>query len=96
VGLDREDGAKPEPPPHVHEWEHELYFVPEGTMRFYGEDRCLDIGRGEIVLVPQRKAHAFTCTSDVVRTLTLVQSAGRPGYLMRLMIPSGSLLRHRR
>ena len=26
-----------EPPPHIHEREHELYFVPEGTMRFYCE-----------------------------------------------------------
>ena len=32
-----------EPPPHVHEWEHELYFVLEGTMRFYCEDKTLDI-----------------------------------------------------
>jgi len=28
-----------EPPPHIHEREHELYFVLEGTMRFYCEDK---------------------------------------------------------
>src|SRR5215469_12239368 len=54
-----------EPPPHVHEREHELYFVLEGTMRFYCEGKILDIGAGEVVFLPAGKAHAFTCTSDV-------------------------------
>src|SRR5215813_14472064 len=57
-----------EPPPHVHEREHELYFVLEGTMRFYCEDKTLDIGPGDIMFLPQGKAHAFICSSNVVRT----------------------------
>ena len=65
-----------EPPPHVHEREHE-YFVLEGTMRFYCEDKILDIGPGEVVFLPQGKAHAFTCTSSVVRTLIFVQATGK-------------------
>ena len=65
-----------EPPPHVHEREHELYFVLEGTMRFYCEDKILDVGAGDVVFLPQGKAHAFTCTSDVVRTLIFVQATG--------------------
>jgi mannose-6-phosphate isomerase-like protein (cupin superfamily) len=55
-----------EPPPHVHEREHELYFVLEGTMRFYCEDKTLDIGAADVVFLPRGKAHAFTCTSNVV------------------------------
>jgi mannose-6-phosphate isomerase-like protein (cupin superfamily) len=73
-----------EPPPHVHEWEHELYFVLEGAMRFYYEDKTLDIGAGDVVFLPQGKAHAFTCTSNVVRTLIFVCATGgccRPGQL---------------
>lgn len=66
-----------EPPPHVHEREHELYFVLEGTMRFYCEDMVLDIGAGDVVFLPQGKARAFNCTSDVVRTLIFVQAIGR-------------------
>jgi mannose-6-phosphate isomerase-like protein (cupin superfamily) len=65
-----------EPPPHVHEREHELYFVLEGSMRFYCEDNVLDIKAGEVVFLPQGKAHAFCCTSPVVRTLILVQAVG--------------------
>src|SRR5580704_13905306 len=66
-----------EPPPHVHDREHELYFVLEGAMRFYCEDKTLDIGVGDVVFLPQGKAHAFTCTSDVVRTLIFVQATGK-------------------
>ena len=66
-----------EPPPHVHEREHELYFVLEGRMRFYCEDKTLDIGAGEVVFLPQGKAHAFTCISDLVRTLIFVQATGQ-------------------
>ena len=51
-----------EPPPHVHEREHELYFVLEGTMRLYCEDKILDVGAGDVVFLPQGEAHAFTCT----------------------------------
>jgi len=68
-----------EPPPHVHEREHELYFVLEGTMRFYCEDKTLDVGAGEVVFLPQGKAHAFICTSDLVRTLIFVQAIGQDG-----------------
>jgi mannose-6-phosphate isomerase-like protein (cupin superfamily) len=66
-----------EPPPHVHEREHELYFVLEGTMRFYCEDTILDIGAGDVVFLPQGKAHAVICTSEVVRTLMCVQATGQ-------------------
>ena len=85
-----------EPPPHVHEREHELYFVLEGTMRFYCEDKVLDIGAGEVVFLPQGKAHAFTCTSDVVRTLIFVQATsedavGLDGYFLAMGEPATSM-----
>ena len=86
-----------EPPPHVHEREHELYFVLEGTMRFYCEDKILDIGVGEVVFLPQGKAHAFTCTSNVVRTLIFVQATGKDAvgldsYFLAMSEPAGSMV----
>ncbi|WP_263349771.1 cupin domain-containing protein [Acidicapsa acidisoli] len=85
-----------EPPPHVHEREHELYFVLEGAMRFYCEDKTLDIGSGDVVFLPQGKAHAFTCISDVVRTLIFVQAAdndavGLDSYFLAMGRPAGSM-----
>jgi len=86
-----------EPPPHVHEREHELYFVLEGTMRFYCEDKTLDIGVGDVVFLPQGKAHAFTCTSNVVRTLIFVQATGKDAvgldrYFLAMGEPAGSMV----
>jgi mannose-6-phosphate isomerase-like protein (cupin superfamily) len=86
-----------EPPPHIHEREHELYFVLEGTMRFYCEDKILDIGAGEVVFLPQGKAHAFTCISDVVRTLIFVQATGQDpvgldSYFLAMGEPATSMV----
>jgi mannose-6-phosphate isomerase-like protein (cupin superfamily) len=86
-----------EPPPHVHEREHELYFVLEGTMRFYCEDKTLDIGVGDVVFLPQGKAHAFICTSNVVRTLIFVQATGKDAvgldrYFLAMSEPAESMV----
>ena len=86
-----------EPPPHVHEREHELYFVLEGTMRFYCDDKILDVGAGEVVFLPQGKAHAFTCTSDAVRTLIFVQATGKDAvgldsYFLAMGQPATSMV----
>ena len=85
-----------EPPPHVHEREHELYFVLEGSMRFYCEGEILDIKAGEVVFLPQGKAHAFNCTSPVVRTLILVQAIGADpvgldNYFLAMGEPAGDM-----
>jgi mannose-6-phosphate isomerase-like protein (cupin superfamily) len=86
-----------EPPPHVHEREHELYFVLEGTMRFYCEDKVLDVGAGDVVFLPQGKAHAFACTSNVVRTLIFVQATGKDAvgldnYFLAMGEPATSMV----
>lgn len=70
--------AKPgnEPPPHVHEWEHEMYYVLEGVMEFYCEDKVLVAHAGEVVFLPQGKPHAFYIRSPHLRALILVQAVG--------------------
>ena len=85
-----------EPPPHVHEREHELYFVLEGSMRFYCEDKTLDIRTGEVAFLPQGRAHAFNCTSPVVRALILVQAIGADpvsldNYFLAMGAPAGEM-----
>ena len=86
-----------EPPPHVHEREHELYFLLEGSMRFYCEDKTLDIEAGDVVFLPQGKAHAFPCTSSVVRTLIFVQATGKDAvaldkYFLAMGEPAASMV----
>jgi quercetin dioxygenase-like cupin family protein len=85
------------PPPHIHEREHELYFVLEGTMRFYCEYKVFDVEAGEVVFLPQGKAHAFNCTSDFVRTLIFVQATGSDAvcldsYFLAMGQPASSMV----
>ena len=66
-------------------------------MRFYCEDKTLDIGVGDIVFLPQGKAHAFTCSPNVVRTLIFVQAAdkdavGLDSYFLAMGGPAGSMV----
>ncbi len=65
-----------EPPPHVHEWEHELYYVLEGVMESYVEDKILLARAGEVIFLPQGKPHALYIRSSYLRVLILAQASG--------------------
>ena len=85
-----------EPPPHIHEWEHELYYLLEGRMEFYCESEILSIGAGEAVFLPQGKAHAFYIRSPVVRALISVQATderavGLDRYFIDMGEPAASI-----
>lgn len=65
-----------EPPPHIHEWENESYYVLEGTVDFYCGDRLLTVAAGDFIFLPAKQAHAFVVRSSSVRMLILVQATG--------------------
>lgn len=85
-----------EPPPHIHEWEHELYYVLEGRMEFYCDDEILSVVAGEVAFLPQGKAHAFYIRSPIVRTLISVQATderavGLDRYFIDMGEPAASM-----
>jgi mannose-6-phosphate isomerase-like protein (cupin superfamily) len=85
-----------EPPPHIHEWENELYYILEGHVDFYCEDKLLSAGPGHVAFLPQGKAHAFTVRSPSVRMLILVQATGEhpvglDRYFMEMAEPARSM-----
>ena len=85
-----------EPPPHIHEWEHELYYLLAGRMEFYCDGEILNVGRGEVAFLPQGKAHAFYIRSPMVRTLISVQATderpvGLDRYFMGMGEPAASM-----
>jgi quercetin dioxygenase-like cupin family protein len=78
-----------EPPVHIHEREHELFFVLEGSVRFYTPDKTFDAHAGGVGFLPQGKAHTFACLTDEVRALILVgatgpETVGMDGYLLQM------------
>ena len=85
-----------EPPPHIHEWEHEMYYVLEGTIEFYCDGKILNIGPGQVAFLPQGKAHAFYVRSPMVRTLIFVQATderavGLDRYFIGMGEPAASM-----
>jgi len=82
-----------EPPPHIHEYEHEIYYILEGIMEFYCEDKVLLVRAGEVIFLPQGKPHAFYIRSKEVKTLMLMiasgeRSVGSDRYFMELATPA--------
>lgn len=71
-----------EPPPHVHLWEHEMYFVLEGKIEFHCEDQVETVGSGETIFLPKGKAHAFYIRSKYLRTLILSLATGEEPVLL--------------
>jgi quercetin dioxygenase-like cupin family protein len=60
-----------EPPPHVHLWEHEMYFVLEGKIEFHCENQVETVDAGKTIFLPKGKAHAFYIRSEYLRTLII-------------------------
>ena len=65
-----------EPPPHVHTREHEFFYVLDGTMDAYCEDKVFHLAAGECAFLPKGLPHAFLITSPEVRVLTLITPGG--------------------
>jgi quercetin dioxygenase-like cupin family protein len=65
------------PPPHVHSREEEGFYVLEGELTFYTEDRSFSAGPGTLVNLPKNSLHWFRNETDTrVRALIFVAPAG--------------------
>jgi quercetin dioxygenase-like cupin family protein len=64
------DGAKP----HHHANSAELFYLLDGTAQFLSGDQVITAGRGDLVIVPPRLAHAFAAApghdADILIVIT--------------------------
>jgi quercetin dioxygenase-like cupin family protein len=86
-----------EPPVHIHEREHELFFVLEGAVRFYTPEKTFDVQSGGVGFLPGGKAHTFACLSKEVRALILIaatgdETVGMDGYLSQMGEPARDMV----
>src|ERR1700753_602397 len=65
-----------EPPPQIHLWEHEMYFVLEGVLEFYCQDKVFLARPGEVVYLPQGKPQGFWVPPPLFQTLCSPQLGG--------------------
>ncbi len=90
--------AKPgnEPPPHIHEWEHEIYYILGGSLEAYCDGKVILARPEDSVFMPAGKAHAWYIRSPRLRTLIAVISTHEAGvgldsYFQQMSSPAESL-----
>lgn len=65
------------PPPHLHEREHEWFYVLEGCVSFFTEGQWSDARPGDVVFAPRQGVHTFkNNTSQPTRMLIHTSPAG--------------------
>ena len=85
-----------EPPPHVHEWEDELFHILEGRAEFYcGRERFV-AAAGDYVFIPQGVPHTMTFLTPAVRVIAVFSSVderpvGMDRYFLAMSEPATSL-----
>lgn len=72
------------PPPHLHRWEDETFFVLDGKLEFNVGGQAIEAGPGDSVFCPKDVPHCFRNIGDTAaRTLTIVSPAGFERFFER-------------
>jgi mannose-6-phosphate isomerase-like protein (cupin superfamily) len=71
------------PPPHVHRYRDELFYIVKGRFRFVLGTREFEVEQGGTVFVPRGTRHAFTPQPDA-QALLIVAPAGLEGFFAEL------------
>jgi mannose-6-phosphate isomerase-like protein (cupin superfamily) len=82
----------PGPPPHLHRRTDEAFHVLEGELTFHLEDRSMEAGPGDFVLVPRGVVHTFeNAGSSEARFLEVAAPGAFVGYFEELLaaVPAG-------
>src|SRR5260370_3185430 len=77
-----------EPPPHIHEREHEVFYVLEGELEVYVAGEHFRTGVGECVFLAAPKAHTFKIASPEIRMVAMITPGGFPDSIVSTAMPA--------
>lgn len=63
------------PPPHVHLFEHEIFFILEGHLTAWVEGVRHDVPKDSLIFLPAGRAHWFLSAAPVTRMFSLTVTA---------------------
>lgn len=63
------------PPPHIHLYEHECFYILEGHISAWVEGIKYDVPKDALIFLPAGRAHWFVSTAPVTRMLSLTVTA---------------------
>jgi quercetin dioxygenase-like cupin family protein len=79
------------PPPHIHHWEEETFYVLEGEMTVTVGDRTIKATPGTMVVVPRHTVHSFVIESEQLRALILSTPAGLEQWFKEFSVPAPAM-----
>jgi mannose-6-phosphate isomerase-like protein (cupin superfamily) len=65
------------PPPHLHHYEHELFFVIDGSITAWVEGEPFQVPADSMVFLPAGRIHWFVSTAPVTRMLSFTVTASK-------------------
>jgi mannose-6-phosphate isomerase-like protein (cupin superfamily) len=65
------------PPPHIHLYEHELFFIIEGRLTAWVEGVEFDVPKDSLIFLPAGRTHWFLSGAPVTRIFSFTVSAGK-------------------
>lgn len=80
-----------EPPPHVHQDEHECFYVVAGEVSFHVADQTFHGRAGSWVVVPRGTVHSFALDSDEATMLVFFTPAGFERFFQEMSVPATSV-----
>ncbi len=76
------------PPPHIHHWEDEAYYVLDGKLEVLDNDRTITVSAGSFVHIPKGTLHCFKNTGEMpTRMLIFFTPPGFEKFLFEVGQP---------
>jgi mannose-6-phosphate isomerase-like protein (cupin superfamily) len=93
--LEIEIGPKQGPPRHLHRREDEMWYILEGSFRFFADDEILTAPQGSFVFVPRSTSHCFQNLEDrMARLLVMFTPSGMERFFIEhAELPPGPIER---
>ena len=77
------------PPPHIHHWEDEAYYILEGEFEILDNDHMITASAGSFVHIPKGTLHRFKNVGETTATmLILFTPAGMEGFFFEVGLPA--------
>jgi quercetin dioxygenase-like cupin family protein len=78
------------PPPHVHDFGDEVFYILDGEMAMQLGDQTITGTKGQLVRIPAGTAHAFVVTTETARVLNFYVPAGLDMQVAMLGTPASA------
>ena len=65
------------PPPHIHLYEHEIFFILEGSLKAWIEGEEFDVPKDSLIFLPAGRTHWFISSAPVTRIFSFTVTANK-------------------